>query len=231
MSAGSTSAITSSMPTCGGDGAAARCVVAGQQHRAQPERPQLGDRLGAGRLDGVGDDEHAAGRAVPARDDGGVPGGLGLARRRRERRRDAGSAQSASSRARPDDDGVAVDDARDAEPGAVGEGLDGRAARRPGRRAASAMAGADRVLGGVLDARRPAAAASAGSTPAAATTSTSVIVPVVTVPVLSSTTVSTRAGGLQHLGTLDQDARAARRGRCRPAARSAWPAPARTGRR
>ena len=36
-------------------------------------------------------------------------------------------------------------------------------------------------------------------------------------------------GRLQHLRALDQDARAARRGRCRPAARSAWPGPSAHG--
>ena len=50
----------------------------------------------------------------------------------------------------------------------------------------------DRVLGGVLERRRPAAAPRPRRRPSAACTATSAICPVVTVPVLSSTTVSTR---------------------------------------
>ena len=42
-------------------------VVAGEQDRRQTQAAQLRDRLGAGRLDRVGDDEHAARLAVPGR--------------------------------------------------------------------------------------------------------------------------------------------------------------------
>ena len=56
----------------GGDRRGDGRVVAGEQHRAQPERAQPRDRLGAGRLDRVGDDEHAAGGAVPADGDRGA---------------------------------------------------------------------------------------------------------------------------------------------------------------
>ena len=85
--------VAASMPTSRGDRAGGRRVVAGEQHRAQAEVAQLGDRLGGGRLDRVGDDEHAAGRAVPADRDGGAAGGL--RRRRRPRRgRRAGAATS-----------------------------------------------------------------------------------------------------------------------------------------
>ena len=41
-------------------------VVAGEQHRAQPEAAQPLHGLGGGRLDGVRDHEHAPGPAVPA---------------------------------------------------------------------------------------------------------------------------------------------------------------------
>ena len=57
-------------PHLGGDGAGRRGVVAGQEHWPQPERRELGDGRGTGRLGGVRDDDEAARPAVPAdRDD------------------------------------------------------------------------------------------------------------------------------------------------------------------
>ena len=128
-----------------------------------------------------------------------------------------------------DDERVAVDDALDAEALAVGEALDG------GQRAQLAARGlgdrlGDRVLGGVLeradeaqrlvaldavgdgdlDEAHPAGGHGAG---------------------LVEHDRVDRAGGLEDLRALDEQARAGRRGRCRPAAPSASRARARTGRR
>ena len=77
LSSGSTSAITSSMPTSAATDRATACVVAGQQDRGQPQGAQPADRLGAGRLDRVGDHEHGPGPAVPADRDRGAAGPLG----------------------------------------------------------------------------------------------------------------------------------------------------------
>ena len=131
---GSTSAMTSSMPDLGGDGPGRAFVVPGQQHRAQAEPGELGDRLGAGGLDGVGDDQDPADGAVPADGD-----------RRCDRpvRRGGGRPASVASRARrplvgqpgraPGDDGVPVDDALHAEPLGRGELRRPAAGPRPGR--------------------------------------------------------------------------------------------------
>ena len=172
-----------------GDGLGGAAVVAGEQHRAQPEGAQLGDGGGAGRLDGVGDDDEAAHLSVPADQDRGPPGRLGGV---------LGGTQSVVGVHRPvgeeafaaGDDGVAVDDAGDAEPLAVGEALDGGQLE-----SGVAGAGGDRRAIGCSEASSsdPAIRSSSSrSTPAAGTTSTRAIVPVVTVPVLSSTIVSTR---------------------------------------
>jgi hypothetical protein len=83
---------------------------------------------------------------------------------------------------------VAVDDALDAEALAVGEALDRRQRPRLARPRGDRLG--DRVLGGVLE-RAGQRGASRASSPSA-TTSTSAHAPVVTVPVLSSTIVSTR---------------------------------------
>ena len=173
----------------GGDRAGGPLVVAGEQHRRQPEAAQPAHRLGGGRLHGVGDDEHAARPAVPADRD----------RRcgRRPRAASTAAGSSGGSALRPvreqprpaDQHGVAVDDALHAEPLDVGELLD---------RGRGPVAGAvddgpgHRVLRGRPRGRPPAGVPPRPDSPAAATTSTSAIRPVVTVPVLSSTTVSTR---------------------------------------
>ena len=150
LSAGSTSAITSSMPTSRGDGAGGRLVVAGQQHRPQPERLQRRDRLGRGRLDRVGDDEHARGPRRPRRR---APR-CGPAPRRRGARRRARSGtrrlQSASSAGRPTSTPwpsttpSTPRPSRLAKPSTAGSAPSSLARRggdRPG----------DRVLGGVLE--------------------------------------------------------------------------------
>ena len=57
----------SSMPTAARDRLGGRAVVAGEQHRPQAERAELGDRVRATRLHRVGDDEHARGPRRPSR--------------------------------------------------------------------------------------------------------------------------------------------------------------------
>ena len=98
----------------GGDRAGGRLVVAGQQHRAQPERLQRGDGLGGAVLDGVGDDEDRGHLAVPAGGDRGLPARLGGAaggvELRAQVQRPLGQQRGPSH-----DQRVAVDDALDAE--------------------------------------------------------------------------------------------------------------------
>ena len=174
----------------GGDRAGRPLVVAGEQDRLEAELAQPAHGLGRGRLDRVGDHEHARGPGRPSPTTTAVrPGRAALAT---ADCRSAGTREpsSASSSGRPTTHLVAVDRAR------------GRRARsrlrevaRPRRCRPVARrhdGPADRVLRGGLERRRPAAAPRRRPRRRAATTSTSVIRPVVTVPVLSSTTVSTR---------------------------------------
>ena len=89
-----------------------------------------------------------------------------------------------------DHERVAVDDALDAEALAVGEALDGGQLALGGRGLGDGLR--DRVLGGVLERADEAQRVARGRRRRPATTSARLILPVVTVPVLSSTTVSTR---------------------------------------
>ena len=158
FSAGSTSAMTSSMPTRLGDRARGRLVVAGHEDRAQAELAQPPHGLRRARLGLVGDDEQRARRAVPAADDRRQALGLGLRRARAVRARRAATARlgveraGSPARARavrrerrgderrpPGDDLVAVDDAAHAEPALAGEAAHARRAR-PARAAALAIA-------------------------------------------------------------------------------------------
>ena len=151
------------------------------------------DRLGARRLDACRR-PRAAPRTAPSQagDDGGPAGGL---------RPLASAAASAPSsveapvgeqRGPADDDGVAVDHALDAEALAVGEALERRAARPslvargPGDRPG------DRVLGGVLERAGEAQHLGAVRRRRRRRRRPAPSRPVVTVPVLSSTIVSTR---------------------------------------
>ena len=189
----------------GGDGARGRLVVAGQQHRPQPERPQRGDGLGGRRLDGVGDDEQRAGRAVPAGGDRRSARGLGAARARRRAPAAAASPSSASSDGRPTTTRVPVDDALDAEALAV--------RRSPRRRAAapSPARGARRSPGRSgarrrARARRRAAAPRRGRRPSATTTSTSAHPAGRDGAGLVEHDRVDLARGLEDLGALDQQA-------------------------
>ena len=181
------------MPTSAATASAARWLSPVSSTGPQPERAQLRDRLGAGRLDRVGDDDDPAHAAVPADPDGGAARGLGLVRRcSRARRGPAATIVGESTRDAADDHGVAVDDAADAAAPGSANDVELRQQRRPvrarrRRRSRPAMGCSD------ASSRAPASrSTSSASSPSAAMTSTSVIRPVVTVPVLSSTTVSTR---------------------------------------
>ena len=134
----------------------------------------------------------ARGRAVPADRDGGAPAACGVGRARRPAPAAAAMPRRASSAGRPTSTRVAVDDALHAEPldvarssSTAGSAPDPLARRRrDGPR--------DRVLGGGLERagqpqRLVASSPSAGVRRRPASSG-----PSVTVPVLSSTTVSTR---------------------------------------
>ena len=134
----------------GGDLVGDGRVVAGQQHRGQAEGAQLLRWPRAGRLDRVGHDEHAAGLAVPADDDGGPA----RAPRRppwRVRGRLGGAATSRrAASARPTSTAWPSHDALDAHALDVGEVLDRRQRADLLGRALGDRLG-DRVLGGVLE--------------------------------------------------------------------------------
>ena len=90
------------MPTWAATARAARSLSPVSSTGSRPERAQPRDRLGAGRLDGVGDDEHGPDLAVPAgqrRRCGRAPRPRPCAPRRLGGER--ACAQSASSRSRP----------------------------------------------------------------------------------------------------------------------------------
>ena len=133
LSAGSTSAMTSSIPTSAATARAVASLSPVSSTGRSPSALQRRDRLGGRRLDGVGDDEHGAHLAVPG----------GQRRRCGRAASAAGSAASSSAgmrrlhsrhqRRAADEHAVAVDDALDAEALAVGEALDGAAARRAPR--------------------------------------------------------------------------------------------------
>ena len=135
-----------------GDGLRGGLVVAGQQDGVQPERAQLGDGGGGGRLDRVGDREGAVGRAVPGGQHRGAAGVLPRPALRGEVGRD-GHALAGEELLAPDQDLAAVDGAARAEsrqgrnPSACGSGP--ASARRGG-----ADRRGDRVLGCLLDRAR-----------------------------------------------------------------------------
>ena len=203
-------------------------VVAGQQDRGEAERPQLGDGLGRGGLHRVGDDEHGPGLAVPAGEDGGAPGGLGLVLGRGQLGAEA-QAPVGQEPLPAGDDGVAVDHALDAEALGVGEGLD----RRQRAELDSGGGGdgpGDGVLGGVLDRADQAQHVVRGGARGGDDVDERHLARGHRAGLVEDDGVDP-AGGLQDLGALDQDARAGRRDRCRPAARWAWPGRGRRGRR
>ena len=183
--------MTSLMPTWSAMARAARSLSPVSRHGLQPEGGGAGDRVGAGGLDGVGDDEDGAECAVPAGEDRGLAASglgcvVGCVEFGRDRHRPVGEQEPRPA----DDHRVAVDDALDAETLRGWRSPSTGAAGRRGRGGVGDGLG-DRVLGGVLE-RADEARTSSRSVPSTVTTSTRVIRPVVTVPVLSSTTVSIR---------------------------------------
>ncbi len=180
--------MTSSMPTSAATARAVAALSPVSSTGVRPSARSSRDRLGARRLDRVGDRDHAAHGAVPGDEDGGAPARLGVAPRSVERGRN-GRGPVGHQRRAADLDAVALDDALDAEALAVDEGLHGgqRAAARAPHARSPARSGARRRP----RPRRPGAAPRRGRSPTAAATSTTVIRPVVTVPVLSKMMVST----------------------------------------
>ena len=189
-------------------GSAVVSVVAGQQDRAagraraggRSPRRELGLTVSA-------TTRTALRLAVPAGGDRGPALALGAASSARSKLvgRSRGR-QSSSSAGRPATTSAAFDHALDAEALVVAEVLDARAARRPARWPRSAIA---RAIGcsEAFSSAPTSRSASASSTPSATDDlDCSVISPVVTVPVLSSTIVSTCARRLEDLGALDQQA-------------------------
>ena len=199
------------MPTSVGDGAAppARCrrsagPASGRDHAAGDG---LAREVG---FDRVGDRDHARGSTVPGRPpprSGPRPRACSVASRRA-----AGTSGRATRSSQ-----LGVRPASTAWPDTVpvhAQALPWREvlARRPVRRCAAVGPGsgrrspADGVLGGVLEGAGEARAVPSASPPCAGRTPTTCICPVVRVPVLSSTMVSTRRVDSSISGPLDQDA-------------------------
>ena len=186
---GSTSAITSSMPT---SAATARAVVSLSPVSSTGRRPsalERGDGLRRRRLDGVGDDEHGARPGRPSRRRSRSGRAASAARRAASSSAGRSMAQSASSAGRPSDEAWPSTTPSTPRPSRLPKPRR-RAAAELGPRGAGDGLG-DRVLGGVLERARRAAAPRRGRRRRRRATSTSAILPVVTVPVLSSTIVST----------------------------------------
>ncbi len=192
FSAGSTSAITSSIPT---SAATARAVASLSPVSSTGRSPSSRSAAIASRLVGLtvsattnrprtSPSQPTSDRGLPARfrlvpsasSSAGVAHGPQSASRRRGRPTTAWPSTIPST----------------PSPSRLAKLLD--RGQRPDLRLgrASAIARRDRVLGGVLDAHRRGAAPRPRRRPAPATTATSDISPLVTVPVLSRTTVSTR---------------------------------------
>ena len=182
------------MPTSAATGAGDGGVVAGEQDGRQAEVAQLPrPPRPTGRLDRVGDDEHAARRAVPADGDRRAARRLGRRRRRRSSSAGSGSDQlGAAAAARPTRTACPSTTPGDAEAVEVGE------VRRPAGSVAGRSA-APRAIAGAIGCSE-ACLERAGQPQHLVRVLAvgrrrrrrSVIRPVVTVPVLSSTTVSTR---------------------------------------
>ena len=189
----------------GGDRAGHGLVVAGEQHRGQAQGPQLARPPRRWSASPRRRPQHRAGPAVPADRDRGAARGLGAGLARAASSGVRCWARSASSFA-PADHDRAARPPRPARPGPRRS----RSPRPPAARRSAPRGGrdrpGDRVLARRAPARRPGAAPRPRTRPRRPVTPTSAIAPVVTVPVLSSTIGVDRAGGLQHLGALDQDA-------------------------
>ena len=191
LSAGSTPATTSasSMPT---SAATARATASWSPVSSIGRSPRSRNRRTASAEVGLtasATDTPAPDRAVPGHLDDGVAGGP-LDRTRRPPDDHLASLDRSRARRTPPRPGSRRPAGRCADP-----------RRGPGRDRAG-----DRVLGGVLDGsgqpQHLVGVLARGSVDVRRASSR----PVVTVPVLSSTIVSTRAGRLEHLGSLDEDA-------------------------
>ena len=238
MPPGSTPAITSSMPTSPATARRGALVVAGQQHRCSPSArswppppPTVGLTVSATASTPRAWPSQPTPTAVwPSASAAAARPASSGARRRR--------ASPRASQARPaDDDGVARRPRRTPSPAAANSrdvadvGRPAGASRRRGRGRARAGCdrGGDRVLGGGLD--RAGQPQQLGPRPrrggdvrrrSSGRWS----------PCRSCRARRVDAGGWTRAPPgPGSGCRAGRRGRCRPAARWAWPGPARTGRR
>ena len=205
FSAGSTSAITCVDADLGGDRARGRLVVAGEQHRPRPSSRSAAIASARGRLQRVGDREHAADGAVPARR--ARRSGPAASARRRAASSCSGQHEAplGHQRRAADLDAVAVDHALDAEPVAVRERLDRRKPaelRREPRARSPARSGARRRP----RARPRCGAARRGSCRPRASTSTRLILPGRDRAGLVEHDRVDPARGLEDLGSLDQQA-------------------------
>ena len=182
--------MTSSMPTSAATAAAVAALSPVSSSGTEPERPERGDRLRARRLRGVRDDEQAAhGTVPPGRDHRLAPRLRGRARRLELGREVAGSTPPGGSGARPRPHGRPRRPRRRAPRGC------GTTRPRRARRSRSSAAAAMARATGCSEACSSAPTRrsnSARSVVSATTTSRTCMRPVVTVPVLSSTIVSTR---------------------------------------
>ena len=170
-----------------GDGLRGGAVVAGEQDGRSP-RGATRRRPRPLRLDHVGDREHRRRLPVPGRPRS--PSGRGAARlgRRSQRGREC-TARSASSAGRPTTTVAAR--RRRPDPSPSGSRSPRPAGKGPSCAARAATA---RATGCSEASSRPRQASARADRPRPPPRSTSVIRPVVTVPVLSRTTVSTRRG-------------------------------------
>ena len=202
LSEGSTSAMTSSMPT---SSATARAVVSLSPVSRTGRRPSaFSDATASADVDLTVSATTKTAVARPSQ-----PAAIAVCPRASAARRAASSAggrciaQSASSAGRPTISAWPSTTPSTPSPSRLAK--PSTAASGPAADAAAAMAWAIGCSEACSSAptRR---SASSRSTPSATATSTRLIRPVVTVPVLSRTTVSTAPGGLQHLGALDQQA-------------------------
>ena len=227
FSEGMTSAMTSSMPT---SAATARAVSSLSPVSSTGRRPSaLSSAIACrrGRLDGVGDDEHGGRLPVPAGGDRRLAALLGGAPRRVEGSA-AARGPSREQRGAAGDQGVAVDDALDAETLAVGEALDG--GQRAGRRGRAGDRLGDRVLGGVLERADEAQRLVAVDAVGGEDLDERHLAGGDRAGLVEDDGVDA-AGGLEDLRALDQQAQLRAAARCRPSARSGSRGRARRGRR
>ena len=197
--------MTSSMPDLGGDGTGrrARCRRSAAPAAA---RARVSSATASALVGLTVSATTRRPRAPPSQPTATTVWPAGLAPRLRAASSSGGSAWPSRRAGRPaGDDGVAVDDALDAEALAVAERPRPPAARRA-RAAAPGDRAGDRVLGGVLERAGEAQQPRSRSTPSATMTSTHAHAPGRDGAGLVEHDRVDAPGRLQHLGALDEDA-------------------------